>query len=318
MKEGDIVRFAAMVIIKDRLEIAIIITQNPYSACSRAVEGEMIKFADVVIIEGKDAIGSGFEVVSTNANAWFTFLIDRREDTVCVTQNPYGARSRAIETKMVKVAIPIVIEGEGPISSGFEVITRSAAAWIALLIDGHKSAVEYPINNKVIKFATVRIIHGEDLIGRGFEVVSSNAIAWITLVVDRAVEGEMIKFTTVVVIEGEGTIGCGSEVISTDANAWFTFLIDRREDTVIPCELVQAQTSPKKAEKGPESRQGHKVATQQAKRRQGNCQKTDAGAIEPKVIEFAAVVIVESEGEISGRSNIVSGNGDAWITLPVD
>ncbi len=30
------------------------------------------------------------------------------------------------------------------------------------------------------------------------------------------------------------------------------------------------------------------------------------------------MVVVESEGEISGRSNVVSGNADAWITLLVD
>ena len=80
----------------DRLETAIIITQNPYSARARAVEGEMIKFADVVIIKGKDTIGSGFEVVSSDADAGVTLLIDGCEYAVVVTQNPYGACSRAI------------------------------------------------------------------------------------------------------------------------------------------------------------------------------------------------------------------------------
>jgi len=99
----------------------------------------MVLFADVVIIEGEDTISGGFEVVSGDADAWVTLLIDGREGTVVVvTQNPYSACSGTIETKKVKLSIPIVIEGEGSISSGFEVITSNTAAWIALLIDGVK------------------------------------------------------------------------------------------------------------------------------------------------------------------------------------
>jgi len=163
-KEGDIVRFATdrnqrrrldlqmtwvissnalawITLLVDRLKVAIIVTQNPYSARARAVEGEMIKFADVVIIKGKDTIGSGFEVVSSDTDAWVTLLVYGREYTDVMMQNPYGACSRAIETKMVKVSIPIVIEGKGPISGGFEVISTNAIAWITLLVDRREIAI---------------------------------------------------------------------------------------------------------------------------------------------------------------------------------
>jgi len=119
-KEGDIICIAAMVVIKgkrsicggfkvisgnalawislavDRLEIAIIITQNPHSARARTVEDEMISFAHMVVIEGKDTITSRFEVVSTDAGARVTLLIDGCERPAVVTQNPYCSCSGAI------------------------------------------------------------------------------------------------------------------------------------------------------------------------------------------------------------------------------
>src|SRR6266508_416651 len=75
---------SGLTVVVDRRENAIIVTQNPYSARTRAVEGEMIKFSDVFIIEGKDTIGSGFEVVSTYTDARVTLLIDRCEYAVVV------------------------------------------------------------------------------------------------------------------------------------------------------------------------------------------------------------------------------------------
>jgi hypothetical protein len=40
----------------------------------------VIKFATVLIINGEDLIGSGFEVVSANADPWITLPVDWRED----------------------------------------------------------------------------------------------------------------------------------------------------------------------------------------------------------------------------------------------
>lgn len=60
---------------------------------------------------------------------------------IIVAQNPYGARAGAKEYNMVKFAAVVVIEGEGAISSGFEVISRNALAGITLEIDGLEVAI---------------------------------------------------------------------------------------------------------------------------------------------------------------------------------
>src|SRR6266508_4484781 len=95
----------------------------------------------------------------------------------------------------------------------------------------------------------------------------------------------MVKFTAVVLIEGKSAISCGSEIISTDAIAWIALL------------------------KG-----GHESAVAVAYNPHRACSR----AIEHDVIKIATVVVVESEGKISGRSKVVSGNAEAWITLLVD
>jgi hypothetical protein len=123
---------AWITLVVDRCEMAISVTQNRYSARARAVEDEMIKFTAVVVIEGEGAIGCRSEVISTDANAWFAFLIDGREDAVVVTQNPYGARSGAIEHKVIKFAAVVIVESEGEISSGSKVVSGNADVWITL------------------------------------------------------------------------------------------------------------------------------------------------------------------------------------------
>jgi hypothetical protein len=317
-KEYNMVKFAAVVVIEgegaigsgsevisrnalagitlaiDGLEVAIIVTQNPYSTRARAIEGKVILFADVIVIEGKDAIGSGFEIVSSNSDAWIALSIDGREVALVVAQNPDGARSGTIECEIVKFPASIVIKGQGPISGGPEVISSNASAWITLLIDRRESAViiaqnpncarSWAIQHKVVEFTGVLVIICKDLIGRGFEVISPYADTGITLLVDslensilvsqnpyrscaRAVENDVVKFSAVVVIEGEGAIGRGFQVIPGYAVAWVTLLIHGHERAII-------------------------VAN--------NPNSARSGAIEYDVIKFTAVVVIEGEGEISG------------------
>jgi hypothetical protein len=335
-KEYDMVKFAAVVVIEgetaigsgsevissnalagitllvDGLEVATIVTQNPYSTRARAIEGKVILLADVIIIEGKDAIGSRFEIVSSNSDAWIALLIDGRESALVVAQNPDGARSGTIEGKIVKFPASIVIKGQGPISGGSEVISTDADAWITLLIDGRESAIvvaQNPygtsaraIQHKMIKFTGVLIIKCKDLIGRGFEVISTYTSTWITLLVDsleisilvtqnpyrscaRAVENDMVKFAAVVVIEGEGAIGRGFQIIPGYAMAWITFPIHGHKRTIV-------------------------VAN--------NPYSARSGAIEYEVVKFTTVIVIEGKGEISEGSEVISSNSVAWITLRVN
>jgi len=296
----------------DGLEVAIIVTQNPYSTRTRAIEGKVILFADVIVIKGKDAIGSGFEIVSTNSDAWIALSIDGREGALIVLQNPDGARSGTIEGEIVEFPASIVVKGQGAISSGFEVISSNAVARITLPIDRQESALivlqnpngarSRAIQHEVVKFTGVLVIKCKDLIGGGFEVISPYADTWITLLVDslensivvsqnpyrsctRAVENDMVKFSAVVVIEGEGAIGGGFQVIPGYAVAWVTFPIHGHERAIV-------------------------VAN--------NPYGARSGAIEYEVIKFTAVVVIEGEGEISGGFKIVPSNSSAWITLRVN
>ena len=272
----------------------------------------MILFADVIVIEGKDAIGSGFEIISSNSDAWIALSVDGREVALAVAQNPDGARSGAIEGEIVEFPATIVIKGQGPISGGFEVISSNADAWITLLIDRRKSAVivaqnpngarSRAIQHKVVKFTGVLVIECKDLIGSGFEVISPYSNTWITLLVDslensilvsqnpyrsctRAVENDMVKFSAVVVIESEGAIGGGFQVISGYAFAGVALLIHGHERAIV-------------------------VAN--------NPYSARSGAIEYDVIKFTAVVVIEGEGEISGGFKIIPSNPGAWITLRVN
>ncbi len=140
------------------------IAQDPYSARSRAIENEVVEFTAVLVINGEDSIGRGFEVVSANAVAWITLLVDGREIAIIVTQNPYSARARAVEDEMVKFTAVVVIEGKGAISCGSEVISTDANAWIALLKDGHESALvvaynPYRASSRAIEHEVIKVCH---------------------------------------------------------------------------------------------------------------------------------------------------------------
>ena len=95
----------------------------------------MVKFTAVVVIEGKGAIGMGFQVISSNVLTWMALLKDRDESAIVVAYNPYRPRSRAIEHKMIRFSAVVVVESEGEISGGFKVVSGNAAARITLFVD---------------------------------------------------------------------------------------------------------------------------------------------------------------------------------------
>lgn len=88
----------------------------------------MVKFVAVVIIEGETAISSGSEVISSNALAGITLLVDRLEVAIIVMQNPYSTCARVIEGKVILLADVIIIKGKDAISSGFEIISSNSDA----------------------------------------------------------------------------------------------------------------------------------------------------------------------------------------------
>ena len=64
----------------------------------------MIVVASLVVIEGVDQIGKGFEIISTDTDAWITLSVNGSELTVAVFQDPYGTRARTVEGKVINFA----------------------------------------------------------------------------------------------------------------------------------------------------------------------------------------------------------------------
>lgn len=123
----------------------------------------MILVASLVVIEGVDQVGRGFEIISTDTDAWITLVVNGSEVTVAVFQDPYGTRARTVEDKMIKLAALVIIEGKGKIGGGFKIVSTNALT-ITLLIYGSEPPIlvtEDPdctlsraIEGKVIKLAT--------------------------------------------------------------------------------------------------------------------------------------------------------------------
>jgi 3D (Asp-Asp-Asp) domain-containing protein len=100
--------------------------QEPYGASTRAVKGKVILLATAVVIEGEDRVGRGFEIISTDTGTWITLSVDGSELAAAVIQDPYGARARTVEGKIIKLATMVIIEGKGTIGSGFKIVPSNA------------------------------------------------------------------------------------------------------------------------------------------------------------------------------------------------
>jgi len=148
--------------------------KKPHGAGPRAVEGKVILVATLVVIEGVDQVGRGFEIIETDTGTWITLLVDRTELTVAIFQDPYGARARTVEGKMIKLAALVIIEGKGKIGSGFKIVSTDAYTRITLLVDRGETPI---------------------LVTEDPDCTRS-----------RAVEGKVVKLATRVVIKREGTI----------------------------------------------------------------------------------------------------------------
>ena len=138
--------------------------KDPYGASTGAVEDKVILFASLVVIEGVGQVGRGFEIISTDTDAWITLLVNGSELTVIISQDPYGTRARTVEDKMIKLAALVIIEGKDKIGGGFKIVSTDTDAWITLLVNGNESTVSViqdpygtrarTVEGKVINFAT--------------------------------------------------------------------------------------------------------------------------------------------------------------------
>lgn len=155
----------------------------------------MIKVPSSLVIEGKDNIGRGFEIISTDAVAWITLRIDRRELSTAIAKYPDGTSAGSVENYMVLLAATVIIEGKGAVRSGFEIITTNAAPGITLLIDGGEivttlvaddpdSASARPVEDDVVQLAAAVIIESEGAIPGGFEVIPGNTVPGVSLGID--------------------------------------------------------------------------------------------------------------------------------------
>ena len=149
----------------------------------------MIKFPSSLVIEGKDNISSGFEIISTDTVA---LCIDRRELSTAVAKYPDGAEARSVENHMVLLSATVIIEGKGAVRSGFEIITTNADPGITLLINGGEIIVTLvtddpdgasarPVEDDVVQLSTAVIIECKGEIPGGFEVIPGNTVPGVSL-----------------------------------------------------------------------------------------------------------------------------------------
>ena len=155
----------------------------------------MIKVTSSLVIEGKDKIGRGFEIISTDAAARITLRIDGRELSTAIAKYPDGTSAGSIESYMVLLAATVIIEGKGAVRSGFEIITSDAVPGITLLIDGGEivttlvaddpdGASARSVEDDVVQLAAAVIIESEGAIAGRFEVIPGDTVSGISLGID--------------------------------------------------------------------------------------------------------------------------------------
>jgi len=119
----------------DRRELSTAIAKYPDGAEARSVENYMVLLSATVIIEGKGAVRSGFEIITTNAVPGITLVIDGGEIATLVADDPDSASARPVEDDVVQLATAVIIECKGEIPGGFEVIPGNTVPRISLGID---------------------------------------------------------------------------------------------------------------------------------------------------------------------------------------
>ena len=86
----------------------------------------MVLAADVVVVEGEDIIGRAGQVVAANAVSRIALLVDGRERSGVVPQDPDRPRPGAIEREVVFFAAAVVVEGEDTIGRAGQVVVANA------------------------------------------------------------------------------------------------------------------------------------------------------------------------------------------------
>src|SRR5205085_1116836 len=101
----------------------------------------------------------------------------------------------------------------------------------------------------------------------------------------RSIQNKMIELATAVIVEGEGSIGGTEEVIATDPVPGIALCIHWRK---LPHIVLQDEDRP------------------------------GARPVQNKMIELATTIIVEGEGLIGGRLEVIATDPAPRITLPVE
>lgn len=131
----EIISTDAVALCIDRRELSTAIAKYPDGAEAGSVENYMVLLAAAVIIEGKGAVRSGFEIITTNADPGITLLIDGGEIVTLVADDPDSASARPVEDDVVQLATAVIIECKGAIPGGFEVIPGNTVPGVSLGID---------------------------------------------------------------------------------------------------------------------------------------------------------------------------------------
>ena len=205
-----------------------------------------------------------------------------------------------------------VIKRERAIARGLEVVAPDTVAGVSLMIDWPERTpivTEDPhgsrsgsVKREMIEVAGAIIIEGEGEVSWRLEVVAPDTGARVSLAIDwlerataipedpdcprsRSVERKMVLLFAVIVIECKGTIGRRLQIVTANTAAGIALTIDRRERAAGVFE---------------------------------NPKCTGAWTIKRDVVEFAAVVVIEGEGLICFRFQIIATNSVARISLTID
>ena len=116
-------------------EDAVDVLKDPKRPGAGSVESDVVEFTTMVVVESEGDVVGGAEIVTSYSRARIALAVDGREDPVVVLEDPDGACASAVEDEMIKFPTVVVVESEGGVVRGAEIVTSYPTTRIPFVVD---------------------------------------------------------------------------------------------------------------------------------------------------------------------------------------
>src|SRR5437773_2474122 len=96
----------------DRREVAILVLQYEDGTLARSIQHNVVQLSAVVVVECKSPICRRLQIIPSDALSGIPLMVDRREGTIFVFQDPKRASAGSIEHDVIQLPTVIIVECE--------------------------------------------------------------------------------------------------------------------------------------------------------------------------------------------------------------